>query len=174
VTRISSPARRLGGSLALLVFGGVFLWWLVPEILANLRAARWTAATCTILSSDVETQESRDDDTQNALYRLAVRYRYETVAGTNESTRYRFVDPYTDNRGAVESAAARYHAGAIVPCHVDPDDATQAVLDRGVSPFLLVAVLPAGIAAVGAWGLLGLGADLLRGAGRVKPARGTG
>lgn len=56
----ASRWRRAGGGVALLLFGGVFLYFLVPEILANLTAVDWTLTSCRILSSRVATQESRD------------------------------------------------------------------------------------------------------------------
>jgi hypothetical protein len=158
----SSRWRRGGGGLFLVLFGGVFLYFLVPEILANLAAASWTPASCTILSSGVTTQESRDGEERQTLYRVDVRYAYDAAAGRLESTRYRFVDPFTDNRAAAETAAARYAAGAVVPCFVDPDDSAQAVLDRRLSPFMLIVLLPAAIAGLGLWSLLGIAVETVR------------
>ena len=99
------------------------------------------------------------------MYRLDVRYSYRTAAGPRESTRYRFIDPFTDNQAAVEAAAARYPAGTEAACYVDPDDAANAVLDRRLSPFMLLALLPAAIAAFGAWSLVEVLIDIARGSG---------
>ena len=159
----SSRGRRAGGGLFLLLFGGVFLYFLVPEIVANVAAARWTPSSCTILSSGVSRDDVRDDGRERTLYRLDVTYSYETEAGRQQSTRYRFIDPFTDNRVAAESTAARYSPGAVVPCHVDPGNPTQAVLDRRLSPFMLIVLLPGAIADLGVWNLADVCAELWRG-----------
>ena len=154
--------QRTGGGLFALAFGGIFLYFLVPEILAHLAAARWTPASCTILSSGVKRDESRDGAEQRELYRFDVRYSYNTPAGRRESTRYRFIDPFTDNRAAAETAAARYHVGAVVPCYLDPGDSAQAVLDRRLSPFMLIVLVPAAIAGLGLSNLAGVFIDIVR------------
>jgi hypothetical protein len=158
--------RRAGGGLFLLSFGGIFLYFLAPEIIANIAAAHWTLSSCTILSSGVMSQESRDtgesQPRQETLYRLNVTYSYDTAAGRQQSTRYRFVDPFTENRAAAESAAARYHPGAIVSCYVDPNNPTQAVLDRRLSPFMLIILLPGAIAGLGLWNLAEVGVEIVR------------
>lgn len=148
----------------MLLFGGVFLYFLAPEILASLAAARWTLSSCTILSSGVGSQESSDRDVaqRQTLYRLNVRYSYETAAGPQQSTRYRFIDPLTDNRAAAETGAARYYPGAVVPCYVDSNDPTEAVLERRLSPFMLIVLLPVAIAGLGLWELAKLSVEILR------------
>lgn len=160
---LSSRWQRAGGGVFLVLFGGTFLFFLVPEIVANLAAAKWIETPCTILSSDVATQISRDGEYQATLYRADVRYAYQSTANRYESTRYRFIDPYTDNRPAAESAVARYAPGSVVSCYVDPRDPRQAVLDRRLSPFMLIVLLPAAIAGFGLWILAEIGVEVLRG-----------
>ena len=161
---LRSRWQRLGGGVLTLVFGGIFLYFLVPDIVANLAAARWTLSSCRILASSVGSERLIDqpDEPQRTLYRLNVTYSYETAAGSQRSTRYRFIDPFTDNRPAAESMAAQYSPGAVVPCYVDPDDPTQAVLDRRLSPFMLIVLLPAAIASLGVWSLAELCVEVLR------------
>jgi hypothetical protein len=88
--------RQLGGGLLLLLFGGGFLYFLVPEIAANFAAAHWTLTPCTILSSRVKSRDLPDTEERRTLYRLDVRYAYEVAAGRRESSRYRFIDPFTE------------------------------------------------------------------------------
>lgn len=157
--------RQVGGALCLALFGGTFLYFLVPEILANLAAANWNAASCRILSSGIMTQEPRNSEEGDILYRVAVHYSYEAAAQRYESRRYRFVDPFTNDRIAAETAVAGYAPGSVVSCYVDPDDPRQAVLDRNLSPFALIALLPAAIAALGLWLLVEIGVEALRRSG---------
>jgi hypothetical protein len=168
--RMNAPYRHLygrgqraGGAVFLTLFGGLFLYFMLPEIVASLTAANWTPATCTILSSAVGRQRSTDREALDTLYRLEVRYAYQASGTRHESTRYRFIDPYTDNSAAVQGAVARYHVGAAVSCYVDPADASQAVLDRRLSPFMLVALLPGAIFGLGLWSLISIGLETVRG-----------
>lgn len=158
----SSPARRVGGGLFLVLFGGVFLYFLVPEIWANLSAANWRETSCTILSSRVGTEESGTGEERTTLYRVEMRYVYEWAASRYESTRYRFIDPYVNDQNAAEAAVARYPPGSVVPCYLDPGDPRQAVLDRRLSPFMLIALLPAAITGLGLWTLAGISVEMLR------------
>lgn len=160
--RPQSRGRLLGGSLLFMLFGGVFLYFLLPEILLNFNAARWNHATCTILSARVAQQESREDGVSRTLYRVEVRYAYEAGGNWHESTRYRFVDPYTDNRSAVERTVDSFPAGSIVPCYIDPAHPEQAVLDRRLSPFNLIVLLPAVFVALGLWSMGALVIDVIR------------
>jgi hypothetical protein len=68
----ASRLRRATGGLFTLLFGWVFLYFLLPGIVANLAAAGWTLSACEVLSSGVARQESSDgaDQPQRTLYRL--------------------------------------------------------------------------------------------------------
>ena len=169
---LSSRWQRAGGALFMILFGGVFLYFLVPELLANFASARWTQTSCTVLSSaaDRERQITHDVTASETLYRTSVRYSYRVGAQRFESTRYRFIDPFTDNKSAVESAAATYFVGAVVSCYVDPDDPTQAVLDRRLSPFMLIVLLPGAIAGLGLWTLANVGIEAVKGSRPSRPS----
>jgi hypothetical protein len=140
----------------------VFLYFMLPEIVANLAAARWSEGACTIVTSAAGTQAPTDPSGET-LYRVFVRFTYEVGGRSYESTRYRFVNPYVNDQAEVEAATRDYPAGATVPCFIDPDDPTQAVLDRKLSPFALAALLPAAFVALGTWSLAWVGLDVVRG-----------
>lgn len=156
--------RQVPGALFLVAFGGVFLYFLMPEIIANFASVHWMQTSCTILSSGADRDRTvrSDPHAQETVYRVNVRYSYRVGGREFESTPYRFVDPFTDNQAAVEGAAARYSVGAVVSCYVDPADSTQAVLDRRLSPFMLIALLPGAITGLGVWSLVDVCAEPLR------------
>lgn len=158
----ASPTRRALGSLFCIAFGGVFLWFMVPEIAANLAAANWTESTCTIVSSGTGTQRPTEPAGE-PLYRVEVTYTYRVAAQLYQSTRYRFVNPYVNDRARVEAAARDFPIGATVPCFIASDDPEEAVLDRSFSPFALAALLPAAFVALGVWSLAWVGMDVVRG-----------
>jgi hypothetical protein len=158
----ASPWRRALGALFSIAFGGVFLWFMLPEIVANLAAARWSEGSCTIVTSAAGTQ-APTEPAGETLYRVFVRFTYQVGGRSYESTRYRFVNPFVNDQAKVEAAARAYPVGATVPCFIDPNDATQAVLDRKHSPFALAALLPAAFVALGTWSLAWVGLDVVRG-----------
>jgi hypothetical protein len=157
----ASPTRRALGALVCIAFGSVFLYFMLPEIWGNLGARGWTESSCTILSSAAGSQRPAEPAGER-LYRVDVRYRYEVGGQAYESTRYRFVNAYVNDQAKVEAAVRDYPVGATVPCFIDPDDATQAVLDRGFSPFALAALVPASFVLLGVWSLLWVAWDVAR------------
>jgi hypothetical protein len=157
----ASPARRTLGALFSIAFGGVFLYFMLPEIVANLAAAKWSEGSCTIVTSAAGTQRPTEPAGET-LYRVFVRFTYRVGDRSYESTRYRFVNPFVNDQAKVEAVARDYPVGATVPCFIDPDDAAQAVLDRSFSPFALAALLPAAFVALGAWSLAWVGWDVAR------------
>ena len=62
------------------------------------------------------------------------------------------------------------HRRAAVTCYVNPEDPANAVLERHLSPFILIARLPAAIAVLRLLGLVGVAVEVVRGFSR--PARG--
>jgi hypothetical protein len=157
----ASPWRRALGALLCVAFGAVFLWFMAPEILANLRAAHWSEGSCTIVSSRAGTQAPTEPSGET-LYRVEAEYSYRVGAETHESTRYRFVNPYVNDPARVAATLRDYPVGATVSCFIDPDDPEQAVLDRSFSPFALAALLPAAFVALGVWSLAWVGWDVVK------------
>jgi len=49
-----------------------------------------------------------------------------------------------------------------VSCYVNPNNPTQAVLDRRLSPFMLIVLLPGAIAGLGMWQLAEVGVEIVR------------
>ncbi|MGH7470518.1 MAG: DUF3592 domain-containing protein [Longimicrobiales bacterium] len=152
--------RRLAGSLFLLLFGAVFLYFMVPEIRSNFAALNWTSTSCTILSSGMDTQAHRDP-LEDDLARVRVSYSYQVAGQRFESNRFRFVDVYTNDLTAMQRTVARLQPGAVVSCYFDPERPANAVLDARVSPFMLAALLPLTFVFFGIWGLASLGLEVL-------------
>ena len=149
-----SRMRQIAGGLFVTLFGGVFLYFLVPEIVQNLAAANWLRSSCTILSATIATDETNDDGERRELYKADLVFSYEYDGKRYESSRFRFVYPFTNDRNSAERSVAQHPAGSVVLCYVNPQDPTQAVLDRRISAYNLIVLLPAAIAALGLWSTL--------------------
>lgn len=160
----SKPVRLLGGGLLLMAFGGVFLYFLLPELLMNLSAAGWREASCGIVSSRVVSMDSADPEQMRKLYRPEIRYSYELAGRRYESTRYRFASPFTDNEAGAAAAVRQYAPGSRVTCFVNTALPTQAVLERQLAAHHLFILIPLVFLLAGLWNV---GAALARLAGRV-------
>lgn len=116
------------------VLGGVFFFMALGSGAEELEARSWTPTPCTILKSDIESG--------NQAYRFAVQYSY--VAGGTSRTGSTVYVGY-DGGGEYAEAqrlAHTYPASAERTCYVDPDDPSEAVLQRTFPWSLLTLPFP--------------------------------
>ena len=92
---------------------------------------------------------------KNRSVGVEVSYRYAVDGRDFDGTRIRFADITTGGRSDPATVQKRYPAGAEIRVHVDPQDATNAVLEPGVFG-QVYGVLAAGAAFLGAGLILGL------------------
>ncbi|HVT07501.1 MAG TPA: DUF3592 domain-containing protein [Polyangia bacterium] len=117
-----------------LVMGAVGTYFAgVQPVSRALRARRWTAARCTIVSSALRVH--RGDRETAETYDVAVRYEW-TVEGRHfQGDRYDLVDGYSSsNRAYWQSIADGLRPGRDVGCWVDPANPADAVLVRAIAP----------------------------------------
>lgn len=107
---------------------GVSIWgW---SILQNARASEsWPATSGEILSANVRTDE--DDDGTSYFGDVSFRYVVDDTPYTSKNVS--FGQYGSGNRGHAEEIVARYPVGSQVTVYYDPDDATTAVLEPGVT-----------------------------------------
>ncbi len=125
---------RRGGSGCLIWFFGLFLlsglgilygMFVVPWL--NYRdSLNWTACPCVIESSQVISHYDGDGTT----YSIDILYRYTFNGIEHKSNRYDFFSGTTSGRRKYQAMVNRYPAGSEGRCYVDPDDPSQAVLER--------------------------------------------
>lgn len=144
------------GCLALffLVFflaGAAALYFMVLRPARGLLASRsWVETSCVVQASRVG--ESSDSD--GTTYRVEVEYTYSFQGREYRSSRYNFLDFYSSGHEGKAEVVARYPPGARTVCYVDPDDPSQAVIDRKLSWAWLVGLVPLLFIAVGGGGLI--------------------
>lgn len=129
---------------------GMFYGITVRTSLMVLKARNWPAVTCTVLSSQVRSHSGDHGST----YSVDVLYAYRMNGRDYRANRYSFMGGSSSGYSGKQAIVSRYPPGAQVICYVDPADPTQAVLERGFTPIMLLGLLPLLFIAVGVFGLV--------------------
>ena len=93
------------------------------------RARLWLETPCVIASSSVV-----ESATDSGLYRLLVTYQYEFAGRFFSSNRYDF-SLWTSTAGSrgKKRVAQRLVPGKTTTCYVNPDNPSEAVIERGLT-----------------------------------------
>jgi Protein of unknown function (DUF3592) len=160
VLPLSSPSRPAGPALGcLVVFFSLFAlvgaagFWLatVKPVLEIFAAHSWRQTSCIVLSSQVA--ESSGGSKGGTTYKPDVLYAYSVDGRSYQSRQYRFGDVYSSGREGKEKIVASLPPGTRTACWVDPADPSRAVIQRDLSPALLVGLFPLVFLALGAGGV---------------------
>ncbi len=150
-------ARRAGkrgrGGLILIPFGLLFAaagavagWFIAQDTwLKVLESRDWPEVACTVLTSEVDRRRGSDSTT----YRPAITYRYSWEDREWESSRYRFMDYSSSNRGWAQGVVNRYSPGSVHTARINPADPSEAVLERELGWHVLLTFIPLAFVAVG-------------------------
>jgi hypothetical protein len=97
------------------------------------RARAWQARVCTIVSSDVEQSTS-----EPGLYGIRITYQYEVAGRVYMSSRYSFSDSasrggFSAGHRGKKAIVNRLAPGARTVCYVDPEDPSEAVINRAIT-----------------------------------------
>ncbi len=135
----------LAGALLLYPLG-------IKPVARTLAAASWVATPCKILRAEVR----QDSDDERITFSVYILYQYEFNGQTYKCDRYAFV---TDSSGIYQSEdriVKQYRAAANPVCYVNPDDPSDAVLQRGFHPKLLRVLFLLALLLIGVGGLVGV------------------
>jgi len=130
------------------LIGSLFVLFILGEALRQAAPWLWPETSCTIISNGVESTGEEQEP-----YRPAVRYRYQVDGRDFEGTRIARGDLATSSFDRARDSAARYAAGSVATCRVDPDHPALAVLERRVPWIALVVFFPLIFVAIGGFGL---------------------
>jgi len=107
------------------------LWILISTytlpVLFSLGTRNWQETSCTIHSARTQYSKTRMRSSKIVTIRAVVRYRYEVAGREYFSERYNLNDGVVDG---VSERVAKLAQGARVVCYYDPDEPSQAILDR--------------------------------------------
>ncbi len=128
---------------------GFFFMFLRP--LYQIHAAGdWVETQCVVESSEVRVHSSSDGTT----YSVHIVYKYLVDGDWQQADRYSFEMGSSGGRGGKQRVVDRYPPGSESICYVNPDDPTQAVLNRDFVPTIWFGLFPLIFVAVGGGGLL--------------------
>lgn len=156
VISVNSSAKNLGlgGKIVGTLFFSVFLLMglffevmIVKQTAKNLTTFSWAQTEATILASETHPPRHRDDDPT-----FHVRYTYVAGGAQHESTRYDRDAEAPATHDAYQ-LAARYTPGTPVPCWVNPQDHTEAILQRKSPLQAFVVLFPLIFIAIGGGGI---------------------
>lgn len=125
------PRAEVPVMLCAIGFGLLILLFLVAHRRRLARAAAWPVAPGRVTISRVETRRGSDDSgPTHRSYEAVVEFRYE-VGDLSFSSRQIALGWRTSGaRKGAEAVVARYPVGATVEVHYDPDNPSEAALER--------------------------------------------
>ncbi|MCX7047253.1 MAG: DUF3592 domain-containing protein [Candidatus Sumerlaeota bacterium] len=148
---IANPRRITG--IVCLFFMIVGMAILIPIAIipcARMLAARsWTETPCKIISSRVTSHSGK-----GTTYGVDILYSYMVGGLEYRSSRYAFIVGTSSGRAGKQAIVSRYRPDSTALCYVNPNDPYDAVLYRGLSPFMLFALIPLFFVVAGGAGLL--------------------
>ncbi len=143
----------------------------VRPLLLYFDARSWPETPCEIVSSSVgshtSTSGSGSSKTRSTTYSVDIVYRYKVGGREYRAERYGLMSGSSSGRAAKTAIVERYPDGSRAVCYVDPKDPTEALLDRGLSAFLLIGLIPGLFFLVGLAGLIGVLRKALKSSGSV-------
>ena len=122
-----------------MVLGLVLSYVLSVRPLARVLSARhWQKVPCTVISSQVQSHSGDHGNT----YSVNILYSYVVNGQAHRSNRYEFMGGSSSGFASKQAIVARFPPGSSGFCYVDPTDFSQAVLERGLTPFMWIGLLP--------------------------------
>ena len=155
--------QQFSGSLFLRIFGGIFLYFLAPEVLSYAQAQTWKEEQCVIQASKVQKimDPGWKPEVKPVHYQLVIRYSYTRNKTQYTSSRYSFINPSTTGNRADE-IVAKYPAGAKTTCFVNTNNPSEVVLNRSIDAFSLTILVPLPFFLLGVWGMVKFSLNLVR------------
>ena len=155
---ISDRAVAGAGSQFVLIFFSIFLLigcgllyaFLLRPVSKVASAARWPSVPCVVLSSEIKTHHGDDGNT----YSVNILYSYDFNGRELKANRYSFMGGSSSGYNGKIAIVARHPPGTETVCFVNPNDPTEAVLERGLTAEMWFGLIPLVFAVVGGGGLV--------------------
>jgi heme/copper-type cytochrome/quinol oxidase subunit 2 len=136
-------------SIFLLVGLGVFYAMFLRPVAKILDARGWIETPCVVVSSQVRSHDSDDGTT----YSVDILYTYTVNGREYKSNRYHFLSGSSSGYQGKAEIVNRHPPGTRTVCYVNPNDPTNAVLERGFTNDLWFGLMPLLFVAVGGGGV---------------------
>jgi hypothetical protein len=138
-------------SIFLMVGLGATYAILVRPALKLAQAGSWRETPCTIVSSNVGSHRGSEGGT---TFSVNIVFRYEVNGKTFTGDRYDFMGGSSSGYDGKAQIVSRFPPGVGATCYVNPQDPTDAVLDRRFHPFYLIGLFPMLFVVIGVAGIL--------------------
>lgn len=136
----------------LVVGAGMSYFFFVKPLLNVLDARGWQEVPCTIVSSRVK----QHNDSDGSTYSVEITFDYQVGGEQFRSDRYKFMSSSSSGRSGKQAVVDQYPPGQQAVCFVDPNDHSQAVIERGMTLDMLLGLIPLLFFAVGLGGVLAM------------------
>lgn len=126
--------------------GGVVFYFIFVGPMLNVQAAKnWKQVQATVTHSEVDRHRDSDGDT---TYSIDIKYQYEVDGRRHTGERYHFITGSSSGRSGKQDVVDDHPVGKQITIHVDPNDHTNAVINRemtgdfwfGLIPLIFVVV----------------------------------
>jgi len=132
------------------VIGAVFFAaFFVRPVFKILQARNWNETSCVVISSQVRSHDGEDGTT----YSVDILYAYEVNGREYKSNRYHFMGGSTSGYKSKAAIVRQHPPGTRTTCVVNPEDPTEAVLERGFTINLWFGLIPFVFVVVGLCGV---------------------
>jgi len=150
VTMASNPRWvALFFSVFFVAGAAAFAGFFVRPAIKILQAKDWNQTPCVVISSEVRSHDSEDGTT----YSVNILYAYEVNGKEYKSNRYRFMGGSSSGYKGKAAIVRRHPPGTETVCFVNPNDPTEAVLERGFTKGLWFGLIPLTFVTVGVGGV---------------------
>ncbi len=132
---------------------GMCVFMTILPVYWTFHARNWIEVPCKILSAEVERHSDSDG---SDTYSIEVTYRY-TVDGTEHiGDHYNFDFGSSSGRSGKQNVVDELNRNRDTVCYVDPDDPSQAILNRNIPTVVWFGFISVPFILVGAGGLLAM------------------
>jgi hypothetical protein len=131
---------------------GFSLFFLRPAVKV-LQAKSWQATPCTIVRSEVRTHPSSDSDS-GPTYSVDVLYSYTFNGREYKSSQYQFLGGSTGGYTDKERIVRRLPPLTRTTCYVNPEDPTEAVMNRDFNSEYAFGLVPLLFMLIGLGGMV--------------------
>jgi hypothetical protein len=157
---ISQQGKKVSGkSVALILFtifligGSLATYFLFVRTYLKVQdAKKWDKVPCTVISSKVRSHRGDDSTT----YSVDILFEYEFEGEKRRSNKYNFMGGSSSGYASKKAIVDRYPPGKKTHCYVDPDNPSEAVLNREFTPLMYLTLIPAFFALVGLGGIIAI------------------
>jgi hypothetical protein len=132
-------------SLFLLAGAAGFYFVSVRPAFKMAGARGWPAVPCVVISSELKSHGSTCS--------INILYSYEFKGRVFKSNAYDLMGGSSSGYDEKEAVVGRHPPDSKTVCYVNPDEPTEAVLERGFSPVMFWGVIPLIFLLIGAYGL---------------------